>query len=282
MSDYLFFRENFEIEKGRNLQIAIKEVLHTSYSKFQKIEVFETVSLGKMLVLDGVIMLTQFDNFAYHEMIVHVPMNVHPNPEKVLIVGGGDGGALKEVLKYESVKEVVLCEIDEEVITVSKKYFPEFADSFNDKRVTVVVEDAAKYMKNCKNVFDVMCVDSSDPVGPAEILFQKEFYMDMLNALTEKGIAVTQSESMYFHKEFISKLYKQNKEIFKAVSYYYTLVPTYPSGTIGFSFCSKQYDPMENVNSSRINKLKGLQYYSADIHRACFSLPKFMAESLNS
>lgn len=276
----IWFTENFEVEKGRNLKVGIKDVLEVKQSRFQKIEMFETVSLGKMLVLDGVIQLTEFDTFAYHEMITHVPMNAHPTPKKVLVVGGGDGGVIKEVCKYTSVEEIVMCEIDEDVVNISKKYFPQFASAFKDERVELIIDDAAKYIAAKENYFDVIIVDSSDPVGPASTLFNTQFYKNMKKALTKEGIAVTQSESMYFHLDFIEELYKQNKEIYEYVSYYYTLVPTYPSGTIGFSYCSKKYDPITNLNEDRIKDLGSLEYYNLDIHKAAFILPGFTKKQL--
>jgi len=152
-------------------------------SPFQKIEVFATEAFGNMLVNDGIVMLTQFDNHAYHEMIAHVPLFAHPNPKRVLIVGGGDGGTLTEVLKHDGVEEVIMCEIDKKVVDVSKKYFPELTQSFKDPRATVVYEDAAKYVKNKKDYYDIIIVDSSDPIGPAVVLFQKQFYQDVKDAL---------------------------------------------------------------------------------------------------
>ena len=278
---WLWFEENFETQEGRTLRIAVKDVLEVKQSSFQKIEMYETVCFGKMLVHDGVIMLTEYDNFAYHEMIAHVPMLVHPSPKRVLIVGGGDGGTLKEVLKHRTVTEVVMCEIDEEVISVCKRHFPEFAPGFEDERFTLVVDDAAKYIQSKKEYFDVICVDSSDPIGPAEVLFKKKFYQDLHDALTVDGIAVTQSESMFYHKDFVAKLCVQNREIYHHAGYYYTLVPTYPSGTIGFSFCSKRYGPFENLSDERIDNLGTLKYYSASVHKASFTLPVFMQRALD-
>ena len=254
--------------------------MKTLKTSLQKIEVYETVPFGKMLVIDGIIMLTQYDNFAYHEMIAHVPMNAHPNPQKILIVGGGDGGTLKEILKYSSVQEVIVCEIDKEVIKISKKYFPELASSFDDPRVLIVNEDAAKFIKTNNNYFDVICVDSSDPIGPAEVLFTKKFYQDLSCALTADGIAVTQSESMFYSLDLIEELYTNNKGIFKHAFYYYTVIPTYPSGTIGFSFCSKKYDPFELLDSSKIAQLQDLRYYDEAIHKASFQLPVFVQRKL--
>ena len=275
-----WFTETLETGLGRQLQVEYTKTLASIHSDFQHLEVFETVPYGKMLVLDGVIQLTEFDHFAYHEMLVHVPMAAHPNPESLLIVGGGDGGALTEAVKHESLKTIVLCEIDKAVIDVSRKHFPEFNKAFDDKRVTVIIRDAAEYIKNKANAFDVILIDSSDPIGPAEILFQEAFYRDVYTALTSDGIAVSQSESMFYHHDFIAKLFTQNKMIFPVNAYYYTLVPTYPSGTIGFSFCSKTIDPITHPSTHRMADLKGLKYYSEAIHSAAFVLPVFMRVNL--
>jgi spermidine synthase len=276
----LWFHENFEVSKGRQLSIAIKSHLISKKSKYQNIDIYETVSFGKMLTLDGVIMLTEFDNFAYHEMMTHVPMQSHINPKKALVIGGGDGGILKELLKYSSLEEIWICEIDKEVIEVSKDFFPKLAKSFDNKKVNLYVGDGAIFMKENKNKFDIVCVDSSDPIGPAEVLFTKSFYQDIKNALSKNGIASTQSESMYYHSSFINKLYEQNKEIFSYCNYYFTVIPTYPSGTIGFSFCSNKFDPFENLDKSRIEKLNDLLYYNYDIHKASFVLPEFAKKAI--
>lgn len=274
-----FFIE-FEFSRGIPTIVHIKNKLESYTSEYQTIEIYETVHFGTMMVIDGSVMLTQADNFAYHEMIVHVPMNAHPNPKRVLIVGGGDGGTVKEVLRYASVQEVVLCEIDEAVIALSKKYFPEFAPVFDDPRLTIVMQDAAEYIKTEQNSFDVICVDSIDPVGPGQVLFATQFYADMARALTADGIAVTQSESMFYSPDLIETLQQQNKDLFACVDYYYTLVPTYPSGTIGFSFCSKRYTPFEAVNDERIMSLGDVRYYNKAIHYASFCLPQFLKARL--
>ncbi len=279
VNNNLVFQEQFNAMGGMRVTVAIKDVLEVCTGPF-KVEVYQTVPFGKMLVIDGVIQLTEFDNFAYHEMIAHVPMNAHPNPERVLVVGGGDGGALKEILKHDSVKEAVLCEISEDVVNFSKKHFPDIASGFNDQRTTLLIQDAAEYIKTKENYFDVICVDSSDPVGPANVLFTKEFYQNLERALTSNGIVTTQSESMFYDKNLIAQLYSQNKEIFAHAGYYFTLVPTYPSGTIGFSFCSKKYSSTENLDPKRIEALGQLKYYNKAIHTASFQLPEFIKSLL--
>ncbi len=257
----------------------IKNTLEIRKSDYQTISVYETEFFGKMLVTDGFVMLTQYDNFAYHEMLVHVPMHAHPNPEKVLIVGGGDGGTLKEVLKHQSVKEVVLCELDEQVIAVAKKYFPEFKSGFSDSRTEVIIDDAAHYIKTKKDYFDVICIDSTGPLGPATVLFEREFFQDIKQALHEDGIAVAQMESMFYYANLVRNVQQFTNQLFKHVSYYYTLVPTYTTGTIGFLFFSKHYDPFEYLNIKNVG-IEGLHYYNNAIHRASFQLPQFFKDKL--
>ncbi len=259
--------------------IKIKNILEVCKSNYQTISIYETEHFGKMMVIDGFVMLTQHDNFSYHEMLVHVPMHAHPNPEKVLIVGGGDGGTLKEVLKHKTVKEVVLCELDEQVIAVSQKHFPEFKAGFYDPRVKIVIDDAAQYIKTKKDYFDVVCIDSTDPIGPATVLFEQEFFQDIKEALHEDGIAAAQMESMFYYADLVPNVQQFTKKLFKHVLYYYTLVPTYPSGTIGFLFFSKHYGPFECLDAKKIG-IEGLHYYNNAIHRASFQLPQFFKDKL--
>ncbi|MBN1549301.1 polyamine aminopropyltransferase [Candidatus Babeliales bacterium] len=277
------FMENFELTRGATLAIEIEGdgPLEKVVSPFQTIEVYQTKPFGKMLVNDGVIMLTQYDNYAYHEMIAHVPLMSHPYPKRVLIVGGGDGGTLKEVLKHGCVEEVVLCEIDEEVINICKRHFPELTKAYNDPRVTIVIDDAAAYVATKKDYFDVICVDSTDPIGPGIVLFEVPFYENMRDALTEDGIAVAQGESMYYHRDAIKGWVDRNKSIFPISLYYYTVMPTYPSGTIGFLFCSKKYRPLEYTCEDwfeqRVKALPDLHYYTEDVHAASFMLLNAMS-----
>ncbi len=268
-----WFEEKLEVEEGRVLKVRYKKLLKSVKSVFQKIDVYETDAFGKMLVHDEVIMLTEFDESHYHEMIVHPALLTHPNPEKVLIIGGGDGGTMREVLKHKEVKEAHLCEIDKMVVDVCKEFFPNLSKSFDDKRAKLFFEDGAKFVEQRKDYYDVIIVDSSDPIGPAEVLFQEKFYNDMFNSLKDDGIVITQSESFIYHKDIIENIASFSKRIFPYYSYYYTLVPTYPSGLIGFSFCSKKYDPLKDLNEERIKDLGNLKYYNKGIHYSAFNLP---------
>jgi len=271
----IWIEEKYEIEKGRTLKIKIKKFLEKVKSEFQEIEVVESETFGKVLLIDGVIMVTERDEFCYHEMIAHVPLCVHSKAQKVLVIGGGDGGAVREILKHDSVREVEVCEIDRKVIEICKIYFPKLAGSFNNSKVKIHCEDGNEFIKDKKNEYDLIIVDSSDPVGSAEVLFRREFYEAMYQALKDDGIVVTQAESFFYHQDTIKSLFSFIKDIYSISKYYYTLVPTYPSGMIGFAFCSKKYHPLNDFEEQRALKLQNLKYYNKDIHRAAFCLPNF-------
>jgi len=271
----IWIEEKYEIEKGRTLKIKIKKFLEKVKSEFQEIEVVESETFGKVLLIDGVIMVTERDEFCYHEMIAHVPLCVHSKAQKVLVIGGGDGGAVREILKHDSVREVEVCEIDRKVIEICKIYFPKLAGSFNNSKVKIHCEDGNEFIKYKKNEYDLIIVDSSDPVGSAEVLFRREFYEAMYQALKDDGIVVTQAESFFYHQNVIKSLFSFIKDIYSISKYYYTLVPTYPSGMIGFAFCSKKYHPLNDFEEQRALKLQNLKYYNKDIHRAAFCLPNF-------
>ncbi|MDQ1351938.1 MAG: Polyamine aminopropyltransferase [Acidobacteriota bacterium] len=278
MTDW--FEEQLEIKNGRAVRILTKELLESYRSPFQKIDIYDTVPYGKMLAHDDVIMLTEFDEAHYHEMIAHVALNVHPNPQRVLVIGGGDGGTLREVLKHKEVQSAHLCEIDGDVVRLCKKHFPNLSSCFQDPRSEIFYEDGAKFIKARPNYYSVIIVDSSDPIGPAEVLFQENFYRDMFNALTDDGIVVTQSESFHFHRGIIKQIAQFCGKIFPHYHYYYSMVPTYPSGVIGFSFCSKKYDPISDFKPEKVEALHDLKYYNPGIHKACFILPRAFSQFL--
>jgi spermidine synthase len=276
--DKKFFFEqnnNYPVKIG----VEITDHIESIQGPFEKLDIYQTAQCGTMLVLDDAIQLTQWDNSAYHEMIAHVPLMTHPHAKRVLIIGGGDGGALTEVLKHSNITEVVLCDIDEYVVKLSQKYFPEFAESFSDPRVTVVIGDGAEFIKNYTNYFDVILVDASDPEGPASVLYSHEFYQDLYNTLTHDGIIVAQAESPFFHTDLIKEWHMRNKELFTHAAYYYALVPTYPSGVIGFTYCAKRY-PYTTAFAHNRAIPQHLRYYTPEIHAASFVLPKFLQEKL--
>jgi len=276
-----WFHERGELWPGQAMSLKVKKVLDHHRSLFQDVLVFESESHGKVLVLDGVIQVTERDEFSYQEMIAHIPLYAHENPKKVLVIGGGDGGVLREIAKHPSVEEIVICEIDQGVIDVSKKYLPSLACGYDDKRVTVHVMDGAKFMEEHQDAFDVIVTDSSDPVGPASILFETPFYNAMYKSLREGGIVCTQGECMWLHLDLIKPLMHSISQKFTDVSYAYTTIPTYPSGQIGFivatkgrGSCSKPVrKPSEEVQ-------KDLQYYTPELHEAAFVLPAFAKRAI--
>ena len=278
----LWFQDCIEFSHGISIRIKIKNILHHSRSKYQEIAVLETEKIGRMLVIDGITMLTEWDEFAYHEMISHVPLLVHPKPSRVLIIGGGDGGTVREVIKHPEVEQVHVCEIDEEVVRVCRKHMPFLASSFDDPRVQIFYEDGARFISKNSGSYDVIIVDSTDPLGPGQILFQEEFYKDMKNALSKEGIAVTQCESIYLHQHVIKGVFSFATNLYPKLDYYCTQVPTYPSGLIGFFFCSLKWDPLKDINERKVEYLKDLKYYTPEIHRSSFTLPLFAAKLFKS
>lgn len=257
----------------------IENTIHAEQSEFQRIDLIETKQWGKMLVLDGMVMTTDKDEFVYHEMITHLAMNTHPNPKRVLVVGGGDGGAIREMLKYPTVETAVLAEIDGRVIELSKEYLPEIAGKLDDPRVDVQVVDGIKYIHDNKNSFDVILVDSTEPVGPAVGLFARDFYQGIFEALKEDGIMVAQSESPWFNSELITRVFKDIASIYPVTRYYTASIPTYPSGLWSWTMGSKKYDPLE-VDEAQLIEPEGTKYYHKGMHKTVFTLPKFVGELL--
>ena len=226
-------------------------------------------------------MLTEKDEFIYHEMIVHVPMVVHPNPKRVLIIGGGDGGTARELLRYKNVESVDLVEIDERVVDISRKYLPQTACSFDDERLHCYFEDGLKFIRHCNNEYDLIIVDSTDPFGPGEGLFTKEFYGNCYKALKEDGIMVNQHESPFYDEDAFAmqRAHQRIVKSFPISRVYQAHIPTYPSGHWLFGFASKKYHPVLDFDAKRWNAL-GLKtrYYNANLHNASFALPNYVEE----
>nr|VFJ45585.1 MAG: spermidine synthase [Candidatus Kentron sp. FW] len=267
-------------KEGAGLTLKVSRVIYSAVSDFQRIDVIETEEFGRALVLYGSIMITEKDEFVYHEMIGHVPLAVHPNPSRVLIIGGGDGGTLREVLKHRRVETARMVEIDPQVVEVCKRFFPNVASGFDDPRAKVTHDDGARFVANTREKFDLVLSDTSDPVGPAEVLFQQSFYQDVFNVLDEDGIFVAQSESPLFHADNVHKIYKNLRAVFPTVMMYLAHVPTYPSALWSFAFCSKRYHPLDDFRPGTID-IGGLRYYNADIHRGAFALPNYVKALLS-
>lgn len=276
-----WFRERGALWPGQAMTLQVEEVLYHQRSDFQDILVFKSTSYGTVLVLDGLIQVTERDEFAYQEMIAHLPLFAHPNPKKVLVIGGGDGGVLREIAKHEGVEEIVICEIDKDVIEVSKKFLPTLACGYDDPRVSVKIMDGAKFMDENKNSFDVIITDSSDPVGPAAVLFETPFYMGMFKSLRDGGIVCTQGECMWLHLDLIKPLMDSIKTFYTNVSFAYSCVPSYPSGQLGFILASKgQCDFKTSVRKPTTEVQDSLKYYTPEMHVAAFSLPAFARRAI--
>jgi spermidine synthase len=254
----------------------INKTLHTEQTDFQFLEMAETAEWGNMLFLDGMVMTSEKDEFVYHEMVAHVPLFTHPNPENVLVVGGGDGGVIREVLKHPSVKKATLVDIDGKVIEYSKKFLPSIASGLEDSRVDVIVGDGFMHIAESENKYDVIMVDSTEPVGPAVNLFTKGFYAGISRALKEDGIFVAQSDNPWFKADLIEQVQKDVKEIFPITKLYLANIPTYPSGLWAFTIGSKKYNPLE-VPAERFHDID-TKYYTKELHNAAFVLPKFVKD----
>ncbi|CCF57916.1 hypothetical protein KAFR_0D02680 [Kazachstania africana CBS 2517] len=268
---------------GQAMTLKVEKVLHHEKSKYQDVLVFKSTDYGNVLVLDNAIQVTERDEFSYQEMITHLAMNSHPNPKKVLVIGGGDGGVLREVVKHESVEEAVLCDIDEAVIRLSKKYLPELSKSYDHPKVKTHIGDGFQFLRDYQNTFDVIITDSSDPEGPAESLFQKPYFQLLNDALTENGVITTQAESFWVHLPIIKNLKKACSDVFPVAEYAWTSIPTYPTGMIGFMVCSK--DKSANVKKplreiSDEEEKEKYRYYSKKVHEAAFVLPTWVAKEL--
>jgi spermidine synthase len=253
----------------------VKEVLHREKTAFQEIAVFDTYEFERMLVLDGILQLTVADEFIYHEMIAHVPLRTHPAPERVLIVGGGDGGTVREVCKHPGVRSVVLAELDRRVIEIAQKYLPELSASFGDPRVEINIVNGIEYVRAARDAFDVVIIDSPDPLGPARDLFGAAFYQDVCRALKADGIMVAQSESPFFNRAVIRQVFQNITRAFPHFYYYLAPVPTYQSGLWSFAMGSKRYDPLQPRNSFIP---PATRYYTPQIHLSAFTLPPFIRE----
>lgn len=269
-----------EEQQTENMTIAcrISSILHREKTPFQTLAVVDTLQYGRMLLLDNIIQTTVADEFVYHEMITHVALNTHPAPKRALVIGGGDGGAVREIVKHDSIEKVVHCEIDGAVIEASKKFLPEISCALDNPRVEIIIDDGIKHVRENKNKYDIIIVDSTDPIGPAKGLFSVDFYKDINEALTDDGIFVAQTESPFLNSDLIPRLYRDIAGIFPVTRLYLANVPTYPGGLWSFTMGSKKYDPLK-VDQKKIPDMN-TRYYSPAIHQACFVLPPFVQELL--
>jgi spermidine synthase len=269
--------------KNCKFSIKVDKQLYTTQSEFQRIDVFESKEFGRFLTLDGYMMLTEKDEFIYHEMITHVPMAVHPNVKNVLVIGAGDGGVARELTRYSTIENIDIVEIDEMVVEVCKKYLPTTACGFDDNRVNLIYQDGLKYIRKRENEYDLIIVDSTDPFGPGEGLFTKEFYGNCFKALKDDGIMVNQHESPFYEEDAVAmqRAHKRIVESFNISRVYQAHIPTYPSGHWLFGFASKKYHPVGDLKAKEWDQLAlKTKYYNTNLHKGAFYLPNYVEELL--
>lgn len=266
------------------MSIRIDKQLYCGKSEYQRIDVFDSPEFGRFLTLDGIMMLTEKDEFIYHEMITHVPMAANPDIKDVLVIGAGDGGTIRELTRYDSIRHIDMVEIDEQVVDVCREYLPQTACKLDDPRVKIHYDDGLRFVRFPEDEYDLIIVDSTDPFGPGEGLFTSEFYGNCYKALRADGILVNQHESPYYADDAkaMQRAHKRIKELFPICGVYQAHIPTYPSGHWLFGFASKTIDPLK-INADRWNALGiSTRYYNTDLHRGSFAIPNYVKELLDN
>ena len=268
-------------EHTKNVRFSIKvdKQLVSVESFFQRIDIFESKEFGRFLTLDGFMMLTEKDEFIYHDMITHVAMATNPGIKKVLVIGAGDGGTVRELTRYNTIEKIDMVEIDERVVRLCEEYIPVTASKLTDERVSLYFEDGIEFVKNTKEKYDLIIVDSTDPIGPGEGLFTVEFYTNCYNLLSDEGILINQHESPYYDKDRkeLVRTRQKIKNIFEISRVYQAHIPTYPSGHWLFGFASKKYDPVKDIKVEEWKKFNlDTKYYNTDLHVGAFALPTYV------
>jgi len=270
---------------GKNVKYSIKVDKHlfNKKSDFQRIDIFYSKEMGNILTLDGLLMVTEKDEFVYHEMITHTAVAVNPEIKNILVIGAGDGGTIRELTKYKTVENIDMVEIDKDVVEACVEFLPQTACKLNDERVNIFFEDGLKFVRRKKNEYDLIIIDSTDPFGPGEGLFTKEFYGNCYNALKDDGILLNQHESPFYENDAkaVSRINKRMKSVFPFNFVYQAHIPSYPSGHWLFGFASKTFHPLNDLQADVWNNL-GIKtkYYNTDLHWGCFALPNYVKELL--
>ena len=270
-----FFSVRYEIDR----------VLYSKRSPFQKVEVVQTKGHGRMLLNDDLVMVSERDEFVYHDMITHPALLTHPDPRRVLIIGGGDGGTAREVLRHTEVEQCDMVEIDGLVVEACREFLPVTAEALSTPapRFSLHIDDGVKFIHETKNTYDVVIVDSTDPIGPATPLFGRDFYHDVFKHLADDGIVVSQGESPYYNAKTQHAMAQILAEFFPIVRYLNFTNLTYPGGLWSFSFASKKWHPIRDFSEKRIREANlKFRYYNADIHRAAFALPSFQLDNIGA
>lgn len=267
-----------------NLSLSVDRAIFTGATPFQKVEVFENGAFGRVLALDGIVQTTERDEFAYHEMLVHPPMFAHGAAKRVLVIGGGDGGAIEEALKHP-VESVTMVEIDAEVIALCREHLPMVSGAaFDDPRLELVIGDGVKYVAETENRFDVILVDSTEPVGPGKVLFETPFYENCRRCLAPGGILITQNAVPFLQREVARNACARLKPLFRDVTLYLAAVPSFTGGFMAFAWASDEPAHRAVDRETLAARLEAtgiaMRYYTADVHQAAFALPPYIAASL--
>ncbi|MBP9478224.1 MAG: polyamine aminopropyltransferase [Sebaldella sp.] len=273
----LWYSEHYS--DNAKFSIKVDKQLHSEESKFQRIDFFESKEFGKFFTLDGLMMVTEKDEFIYHDMITHVALATNPKIKKVLVIGAGDGGTVRELTRYNTIEKIDMVEIDERVVRLCEKYIPLTSSKLTDKRVSLYFEDGIEFIKKTKEKYDLIIVDSTDPIGPGEGLFTVEFYTNCYNLLSDEGILINQHESPYYDKDRkeLIRTRQKIKNIFEISRVYQAHIPTYPSGHWLFGFASKKFDPVKDIKVEEWKKFNlETKYYNTDLHIGAFALPTYV------
>lgn len=264
------------------LSFKVTKTLFSGRSDFQRVDIVETRDHGRMLLNDGMVMLCERDEFIYHEMIAHVPLFVHPDPKQVLVIGGGDGGTVREILKHRHVEKVVMVEIDEMVVSACREHMPSVSCGLSDHRVDLRIADGVRFVRETDERFDLIIVDSTDPVGPAAPLFNREFYEHTARILNQDGILISQAESPFYNQEIQRAMLANQRPFFKRLHLLLFSNMTYPGGLWSFGFASNGPRPLRDFDPERVFQSRlETRYYNGDVHRASFMLPNFVREGLS-
>lgn len=265
------------------LSIKVDKLIFSEENDHNRIDIFESPEYGRVLTADGYIIMTEKDEFIYHEMMTHIPMAVHPNPRKVLVFGAGDGGVVRELLKYPEVERIDMVEVNVGVVEAAKRYLPFSASGLDDPRVTIYYQNALRFIRHIVGEYDVIIVDSAGFYGPGESLFSREFYGSCYKALKEDGIMVNQHQSPFYDDDRLEtqKAHKRIVESFPISRVYHAHIPTYPSGYWLFGYASKRYHPVNDIDVERWNA-RGIEtrYYTTNLHCGCFALPAYVEKML--
>lgn len=274
-----------EDSKYVRFSMKVKKHIFSKQSDFQQIDVFDTYEFGRVLVIDGLVMLTEKDEFIYHDMITHIAMATNPEVKDVLVIGGGDGGTVRELTRYNTIKRIDMVEIDKVVVDAAREFLPFTSSGLDDSRVNLHFEDGIKYVKGKKNIYDLIIVDSTDPIGPGEGLFTTEFYKDCYNCLKDNGILINQNESPYYEKDAKAMIRATRKlrNVFPICQVYQYNIPTYPSGHWLFGFASKKLHPIKDFKPEEwLDFGLKTKYYNTQLHIGAFALPNYVKELIEN